>query len=197
MSQPNIIQSEAMPPQIVAGMPPGATSPMNAGLISQQQQTASHMALIGKSGGSKGRMTRRMTRRRFHGGTTPVVQVPPITAGAVNPQQTGAAYKDLTILAQNQSNYSTYDNAKTPGDTAAIQQQQQALYKGGSKKGKSKGKSKGERERERERKGKRGGSWPRWGCLSGGKKSKRTCKHYRCKGTTCKRKTKKTKKTRH
>ena len=180
MSQPNIIQSEAMPPQIVSGMPPGATSPMNAGLISQQQQTADHMALIGKSGGSKGRG--RMTRRRFHGGTTPVVQVPPITAGAVNPQQTGTAYKDLTILAQNQATYSTYDNAKTPGDTAAIQQQQQALYKGGSKKGKGK----------RERKGKRGGSWPRWGCLSGGKKSKRTCK-----GTICKRKTKKTKRTRH
>jgi hypothetical protein len=165
MNQPNMIKSGAMPQQSISGMPPGSTSTMNAGLILQQQQINKQMALIGKSGGSK----KSMIRRRFHGGAVPVIQVPPVTSGAVNPQQTGANYKELSILAENQATKSTYDNAKTPAQTAAIQQQQQTLYKGGSK---------------------RGGSWSRWGCLSGGKKSKRrrnSCKRYSYKRHSCKR----------
>ena len=151
---------------------------MNAGLILQQQQINKQMALIGKSGGSK----KSMIRRRFHGGAVPVIQVPPVTSGAVNPQQTGANYKELSILAENQATKSTYDNAKTPAQTAAIQQQQQTLYKGGSKRGCSK------RGCSKRGGSKRGGSWSRWGCLSGGKKSKRrrnSCKRHSCKRHSC------------
>jgi len=162
-NQPNMIQSNAMPQQVLTTMPPGSKGPMDAGVKMQQQQTNDQMALIGKSGGS-----RRNRGLRLRGGATPVVQVPPVTAGSANAQLTGDNYKDLTALAQQQQTQAVYDSAKNPGDTAAKQAQQEAIYKGGNKKG---------------------GSWPKWGCLSGGKKSRKNCK---CK----RRKTKKSRKNR-
>jgi hypothetical protein len=155
-------------------MPPGSKGPMDAGVKMQQQQTASQMALIG------GRKIRGSRRNCMRGGATPVVQVPPVSAGAVNPQATQSNYTDLTQLAQMQSSQAAFDNAKTPEQTAGIAAQQQALYSG-----KTGGSSK------------RGGSWPVWGCLSGGKKS-RKC---RSRGRKCRksksRKNRKTKRRNH
>lgn len=173
-NQPNMIPS-TMPLQVVPAMPPGSTSPMSAGIKLQQQQTNEHMALIGqgKNGGSK--------RRRLRGGAEgpPVVQVPAVPTGTVNSQATGGNYKELTALSQQQASQSVYDTARTPGQTAGIAAQQQALYSG--KTGGSK----------------RGGSWPVWGCLSGGKKSKRRKMSYKCKHKQRKHiKNKKTKKRR-
>jgi len=158
MSNPPTIKTNAMPEQVLSTMPPGSKGPMDAGIKMQQQQTAEHMALIGetKTGGSK-------NKRKIRGGaTTPVATVPPLSSGAVNPGATQANYTDLTNLALKQQTDSTFDNARTPGDTAALQAQQQALYSGtgGSKK----------------RMTKRGGSWPVWGCLSGGKQSRKSRK---------------------
>ena len=189
MSNPPMISSSAMPPQVATPMPPGSTSPMNAGVKLQQQQTTGQMNLIGqgKTGGSsrrgRGRGKRRsmrgqkmrgqkmrgrkMSGQKMRGGVG--VQVPPVPAGGVNPAATGDNYKDLTTLATNQSSQSVYDGAKTPGDTAAVQAQQI----GGS------------------RKRIKGGSWPVWGCLSGGKKSRR--KSCKCK----RRKNKRTKRHHH
>jgi hypothetical protein len=150
----NIIQSSAMPKQTITPLAPGATSPANSALITSQLQTQQHMALIGqgKSGGTK------KYYKKYRGGSAPVVQVPPVSSGTVNPQQTASNYTGLTKLAQDQQTQAVFDNAKNPGDTAALQAQQEAIYKsGGSKK----------------RTNKKGGSWPKWGCLSGGKKSKR------------------------
>lgn len=162
-----MIKSTAMPQQTVATIPPGSKGPMDAGLKMQQQQTAGQMALIGKSGGSKRR------RRRFKGGATtvaPVVQVPPVAAGAANQDATAASFKSLTALSQQQAGQAVFDSAKTPSQTAALQTQQQALYKSGGSKSKKRGK-----------RGKRGGS-VKWGCYSGGlkksRKSRRT-KRYR------------------
>ena len=161
-----MIKSTAMPQQTVTAMPPGSKGPMDAGLKMQQQQTSGQMALIGKSGGSKRR------RRRFKGGTTtaPVVQVPPVAAGAANQDATAASFKSLTALSQQQAGQAVFDSAKTPSQTAALQTQQQALYKSGGSKSKKRGK-----------RGKRGGS-VKWGCYSGGlkksRKSRRT-KRYR------------------
>ena len=162
-----MIKSTAMPQQTVTAMPPGSKGPMDAGLKMQQQQTSGQMALIGKSGGSKRR------RRRFKGGawtTAPVVQVPPVQAGAANQDATAASFKSLTALSQQQAGQAVFDSAKTPSQTAALQTQQQALYKSGGSKSKKRGK-----------RGKRGGS-VKWGCYSGGlkksRKSRRT-KRYR------------------
>ena len=163
-----MIKSTAMPQQTVTAMPPGSKGPMDAGLKMQQQQTSGQMALIGKSGGSKRR------RRRFKGGATtaPVVQVPPVAAGAANQDATAASFKSLTALSQQQAGQAVFDSAKTPSQTAALQTQQQALYKSGGSKSKSK---------KRGKRGKRGGS-AKWGCYSGGlkksRKSRRT-KRYR------------------
>ena len=165
-----MIKSTAMPQQTVTAMPPGSKGPMDAGLKMQQQQTSGQMALIGKSGGSKRR------RRRFKGGSTtaPVIQVPPVAAGAANQDATAASFKSLTALSQQQAGQAVFDSAKTPSQTAALQTQQQALYKSGGSKSKSKSKKRGKR-------GKRGGS-VKWGCYSGGvkksRKSRRT-KRYR------------------
>ena len=152
-----MIKSTAMPQQTVTAMPPGSKGPMDAGLKMQQQQTSGQMALIGKSGGSKRR------RRRFKGGTTtaPVVQVPPVAAGAANQDATAASFKSLTALSQQQAGQAVFDSAKTPSQTAALQTQQQALYKSGGSKSKKRGK-----------RGKRGGS-VKWGCYSGGLKKSR------------------------
>ena len=170
MGTQNMIKSTAMPQQTVTAMPPGSKGPMDAGLKMQQQQTSGQMALIGKSGGSKRR------RRRFKGGSTttsataPVVQVPPVQAGAANQSATAASFKSLTALSQQQAGQAVFDSAKTPSQTAALQTQQQALYKSGGSKSKKRGK-----------RGKRGGS-VKWGCYSGGlkksRKSRRT-KRYR------------------
>jgi hypothetical protein len=169
-NQPNMIQS-TMPAQVVPAMPAGATSPMSAGVKLQQQQNESQMALIGqgKSGGSK--------RRSMKRGGASVVQVPPVPSGTVNPDATGGNYQALTSLSQNTQTQAVFDTATTPAQTAGIAAQQQALYKGGSS-----------------RRGKRGGSWPVWGCFSGGKKSRRRGrKSCKCK----KRKNKRTKRHRH
>ena len=168
-----MIKSTAMPQQTVTAMPPGSKGPMDAGLKMQQQQTSGQMALIGKSGGSKRR------RRRFKGGawtTAPVVQVPPVAAGAANQDATAASFKSLTALSQQQAGQAVFDSAKTPSQTAALQTQQQALYKSGGSKSKKRGKN-----GKRGKRGKRGGS-VKWGCYSGGlkksRKSRRT-KRYR------------------
>ena len=172
MTNQTMIKSTDMPNQIRTPLPPGSTSPMNAGIKLQQQQTASQMALIGKSGGSK---RSRYRSRRFKGGATgaPVVQVPPVQSGAPNPEATEGSYKALTLLAQNQANQSVYDTSKTPADTANAAAQQQALYKsGGSKNNKN---NKNNKNSKRGKRGKRGGS-VKWGCFSGGNKSKKSHK---------------------
>ena len=151
MSIEPMIKSSAMPAQTVIPLPPGATSPMNAGYINQQNQIKSQMNLIGSG-----------KRKRSRGGA-PVVEVPPVSSSAPNSQLTGSNFKDLTQLAQTQQTQAAFDTAKTASDTASIQQQQQSLYKSGGSKIKSGSK----------RKYKKGGSWPKWECLSGGKKSKR------------------------
>ena len=166
MSNPKIIQSTAVPPQILSPMPVGATSINDAGIKIQQQQAQSQTALA-KTGGSK---------RKMRGGAVPLVQVPNPPSYSVNKGATQDSYTELTKVAQAQQTDATFDNAKTPADTAALQAQQQSLYSGTSKGGSKK----------------RGGSWPVWGCLSGGKQSRKSRGRGRGRG-----KSKKTKRYRH
>lgn len=146
-----IIQPDAMPPQEVPAMPPGATSIYSAGLLKGQAQTDSQMALIGKSGGRRMHRTHkhRTHRRKTRGGSAPVVQVPAPPAGTLNPTQTANNYKDITQLAQLQSQQAVYDSAKTPSQTASIAASQNALYSG---KGGRKSKHRKSRQRKSRRK---------------------------------------------
>jgi hypothetical protein len=143
-----IIQPDAMPPQEVPAMPPGATSIYSAGLLKGQAQTDSQMALIGKSGGRRTHK-HRTHKRKTRGGSAPVVQVPSPPAGTLNPTQTANNYKDITQLAQLQSQQAVYDSAKTPAQTASIAANQNALYSG-----KGGGRSRNKRSRHK-RKGSR------------------------------------------
>lgn len=121
---PNIITSSSMPKQEVPPYPSGANSPMTAGIKLQQQQTANQMALIGSSGGSK----------RWKKGGSPQVLVPPVSSGAVNPQQTQDLFAKITSVAETEKVNSSFDNTKTQAQVANVASQQEALYKGGKSK---------------------------------------------------------------
>ena len=121
---PNIITSSSMPKQEVPPYPSGANSPMTAGIKIQQQQTANQMALIGSSGGSK----------RWKKGGAPQVLVPPVSTGAVNPQQTQELFAKITSVSETEKVNSSFDNTKTQAQVANVAAQQQALYTGGKSK---------------------------------------------------------------
>jgi hypothetical protein len=164
MSNQQMIQSDAMPKQIVPAYPANSNSPMSAGLVKQQQQAELQNSLA-KTGGYR--------RRRTYTKGGAVIQVPPVPAGTISPAATGGNYKGITELAQQQSSQAVYDNSTSPSQTAAIAAQQQSQNKTGGS-----------------RRGKRGGSFTRWGCFSGGKKYSRkgNCKRKsrRTKRKSCK-----------
>jgi len=141
-----VLQPTAMPAQKVPNYPDGANSPMTAGVILQQQQIATQQKLINPSGGRK-------RKRRIRGGQPGVatnaglvIIVPSVPAGSVNPTATGNNYEAITKLAQVGASQAVYDNAQTPAATAAIAVNQ------------------------------KGGSGSLWGCLSGGKKYRKSRK---------------------
>ena len=163
-----IIPSTAMPPQPIQPLAAGATSPMQSAQIQQQQQINKQMALIGK-GGAKRRKSRKLRGGKLRGGSNGVannsqILVPPLQTGAVNHEQTAGQYADLTALASKQQSQAVYDS----GNTAAIAASQQ----GGKR-------LKGEKRLK-------GGMWPVWGCLSGGKQTRRRSR--RIKRSSSKRK---------
>jgi hypothetical protein len=145
-TQQKIIQSDALPPNTIKPLEPGATSIFDSAIIKQNNQNN----LQNKLGG----------RKQFKGGNPPVIQVSPSPSYALNKSETNAINAQITGLAVNNQNQMAYDKLANNGnasDTAKIASQQQLIYngKGGFK---------------------RGGSWPNWGCLSGGKKSRKNCK---------------------
>ena len=173
-----IIPATAMPPQPIQPLAAGATSPMQSAQIQQQQQINKQMALIGK-GGAKRRKSRKLRSGKLsgsklrggklRGGANGVannsqILVPPLQTGAVNHEQTAGQYADLTALASKQQSQAVYDR----GNTAAIAASQQ----GGKR-------LKGEKRLK-------GGMWPVWGCLSGGKQTRRRSR--RIKRSSSKRK---------
>jgi hypothetical protein len=125
-NQLNIIPAKAMPNEIISPLEAGARGPMDSARISQQMQVQRQMSLIGQSGGRR--------RRRMTGGgmSAPLILVPPVQAGAVNPIQTAANYKAITELVETQTRQADYDTAKNAGDTAWIKSKV-----GGSKRKKS------------------------------------------------------------
>ena len=148
----NLSNKSAMPPQDFKPYPPGANSIRTAAIITQNNQQELQNALTNNTkGGFK------QKHRIIKGGATspttnasPVILVPSVPSGTVNPDATGENYKAISILAQQQAADAIYDTAQTSGDTALIQQQ----YKGGRRrrKGRKSRKSRKSRKGRKSRK---------------------------------------------
>lgn len=150
-----------MPPQTTQPFPPGANNIFTAGTIKQQQNATAQNALT--QGGGVRRRRHSKKRKNVRGtivrGTIVrggAIAVPPVPSSAVDKGATTNNYTDITSLSANAQNNASYDKTTNPGQVAAISAQQQSTKTGGSK-----------------RRMKRGGSWPKWGCLSGGKKTRK------------------------
>ena len=132
-----------------SAMPPQTVQPLAAGATSPmqsaqiQQQQQIQQQMALIGKGKTG--GKRTKRRKIRGGASAQIVVPSVQPGAVNSAQTQTQYADLTALASKQQSQAVFDS----GNTAKVA----ATQKGGRKM--------------------KGGTWPVWGCLSGGKKSRR------------------------
>jgi len=165
-TQPRVVQTDALPPNKVPPLEAGASNPFDSAIIKQNNQNIAQNTLAGnlkQSGGKK----------RYRGGAallsfaqTPVVQVAAAPSYAINKDATNDINTQITGLAVSNQNNAAFDGLtnSSPGATAQIAAQQQATYSG---KGGVKSKSRKHL--------KKGGAWPIWGCLSGGKKSRKSC----------------------
>lgn len=162
-----IIDNTALPPQKITPLPPGASNIFEAGLITQKNEAALQQSLVGG-------IRRRKKSRRIKGGAIPVIVAPSAPSFDTNPELTNQLFGGLSELAMKTQNDAAFDRtvSGTQSEVAKIASEQQAPFKGG---------------RKRKTSNKKGGSF--WGCLSGGKKSRKHTKKCKCK----KRKHKKTK----
>jgi len=171
----NLIQTNAMPPQTIKPLMPGATSPGESARLQQQQQIKTQMEITGKTVG--GKLTRRRSRRKYKGrGGAAQIAVPQPPAGSVPPgsgSATQANYTAVTTLAANQQQQATYDKTVNggPASVAVVQQQNNKLYQSGGKRRTAKKRRAIRRQRASRRQ--RAGNSVKWGCLSGGKTNKR------------------------
>jgi hypothetical protein len=170
MSSTNVVKTDALPSNVMKPLPPGASDIYKAGMVKQQNELELQQSLIG---GIKRRKKMRKSRR-IKGGATPVVVVPAAPSYSPNIEETNKLYGGIYDLANKNQSNAAYDGTVNgnQAEVAKISAAQQAPFKGGKKKGGS----------------------PVWGCLSGGKKSRKH--HKRCKCKTCKCKRKKLRKTR-
>jgi len=166
-----IVQTGALPPQTVPPLEPGAKNVFQSAAIKGTNDSVA-LATLGQNGGIKKR------KMRMRGGANgvaseaaPVIVVAGAPSYDTNPKSTDANYTQLAALANVTASQAALD--KTVGGTqsqaAAISAQQQAVYNGTG----------GSRRRRASKK--KGGAWPVWGCLSGGKKSRRYKKSCKCK----------------
>lgn len=175
MGSTNVVKTDALPPNTMKPLPPGATDIYKAGIVKQQNEAVLQQSLIGGiRRRKKMKKSRRIRKLAKKGGAAPVVVVAGAPSYSPNLEQTNKLNTDIAKLAnQNESN-SIFD--KTVGgnqaEVAKLSAQQQSPFKGGKKKGGS----------------------PIWGCLSGGKKSRKHNKSCKCKTCKCKRKQGKTRK---
>ena len=150
----NLSNNSAMPRQELNSYPEGAYSARSASIVTQNNQAELQNALIGKGGTKK--KYRIMRGGAVATNASPVVLVPSVPSGTVNPDATGENYKAISILAQQQAEDAIYDTAQTSGDTALIQQQQQQQYTGGRRRRKSrKSRRKSRKNRRKSRKNRR------------------------------------------
>jgi hypothetical protein len=160
-----IVANDAMPPPTVKPLPAGANNIYSAGVVQSNTQNALQNSLVNRSGGGKKR------KYGFKGGAAEVL-VPTVPSYAAN--QSGAQTNNtaLTTLSLKAGNAAAYDNTvnSNQAQVANISAQQNKVYYSGGGPIKKKSMSKS--------KSMKGGTWPKWGCLSGGKKTRRNKKKH-------------------
>jgi len=166
-SQERIIENTALPQQKMQPLLPGAKNPFESAMISQQNEAKLLNSLVGGIRRLKKSKSRRIKLKGGADGAIPVVIAPSAPSIDTSPAVTNANFSDLTKLAVNAQNNAAFDATTSQSQVAKIAENQEAVYsgKGGKKKWSSK----------------KGGSFTVWGCLSGGKKSKKHKKTSRYK----------------
>ena len=136
MGSTNVVKTDALPPNTMKPLPPGATDIYKAGIVKQQNEAALQQSLIGGiRRRKKMKKSRRIRKLAKKGGAAPVVVVPGAPSYSPNLEQTNKLNTDIAKLAnQNESN-SIFD--KTVGgnqaEVAKLSAQQQSQFKGGKK----------------------------------------------------------------
>ena len=177
MSQPRVVES-ALPLNTTKPLPQGANNIYTAGVITHKNDVQQQVKLTQNGGIRKKRKSRCMKggNASVASNSAPVVVVSAAPSYDPNPDATNSINTQLAGLANITASEAALD--KTVGEdqaaAAAISAQQQQQYFG------SKGGSRIRRKLSQS-KHKKGGSFPKWQCLSGGKKSKRHTKKYRYK----------------
>jgi hypothetical protein len=168
-----ILPNQALQPMKTQPIPGGSIG--RAGIIAQNQSAAMQNSLA-QTGGI--RRYSKMNKSRFTKGGA-VISVSPLPSYAPNQTEANNTNKDIASLAAGSMENAKYDNAGSQAQVASMaagNTQNSSAKTGGSRK-----------KRRVALKSKKGGSWPAWGCLSGGKKSRRHKKNCMCKRRkTCK-----------
>ena len=160
-----VVDTGAVPDNTSKPFPIGSNSIYTAGVVLQKNQ-AQQQTTLSQGGGIRKKLKYKSPLMRI-GGASPVVVVAGSPSYAVDKTATNANNTQLAKLANDAQNSAAFDNTTSQSQVAEIAAQQQAVYNGkGGKKWNSH---------------KKGGSWPIWGCLSGGKKSRKYKKKCKCK----------------
>lgn len=170
-----VVTTNALPPNNVKTLPPGATGIGSAVIIQSNMDNNSQNNLInGQNGGIRRR------KRRMRGGAfgvadnaAPVVVVPAAPSYDTNPQVTNQLNTQLAGLANTVAVQGSLDGTvnQSQDKVTPITAAQQETYYGTG----------GSSKKKRKSYNKKGGTVPIWGCFSGGKKSRRHKKSCKCK----------------
>jgi hypothetical protein len=161
MNNQRVVQTNSLPPNNVTPLEPGASNIFQSASLKSTNQNQLQSKLTNQSGGTRRRLLR-------GGGSVPVISVTPAPSYAVNKDATNANNMQLSQLANTVGAQSALDGTVggTQAQAAAISTKQQAIYNGSG---------------GYYRRNKKGGSWHKWSCLSGGKRTKKYKKCKRCK----------------
>lgn len=132
MNNQRVVQTNALPPNVINPLPAGSTNIYSAGIIAQQNNNQLQNSLIN---GSQNGGIRRRKRIRGGGTNNPVVVVP--SAPSYSPASSGN-FKGLAELANTTAQQAVFDNTVKGNQSqvgAIAAQQHNAYYgvKGGSK----------------------------------------------------------------
>ena len=148
------VSSLAPPPQQIAQTNGSIFNTVNSKMTtSSANQNCLTTGNCSKSGGK---------RYKSKGGASTMVAPPlynPVPDGGTS--QTNANNITKSTVAMNVNSGFDACAGKGAGCTTGVEASQQQILNGGRRRRKSRGSSK------------RGGSWPKWGCMSGGKKSRK------------------------
>jgi len=170
-----IVQTDALPQNKVQPLEAGSSNVFQSAAMKSTNQNQLQNTLIKQGGGVRKR------KMRLRGGangvasnTTPVIVVSGPRSYDTNTHDTTLNNTLLARLANTVAAQGALDGTvgQSQASAAAISAKNEAIYNG-----------KGGSRRRRTTK-KTGGAWPVWGCLSGGKKSRRhkkSCKFKRRK----------------